>query len=137
MMLIREGFRRVVSANQSNRAGSAGEASDWLKRVAGRLIELTTGFSAHCRIMRNGGTSPANLNLQRTRRELTRLIRGIIRDANDSRALDDSQPAVTARFLSSLVRGILRDPTLGLTPEPVRAHIMRASQHGTAAGGVA
>lgn len=134
--LIRDGFARVVGNVREGLTRAVGAAAR-LGVVAGELVEFAFSYPDLFRVMRSGSFTADDSELQRSRRELTDVVTGVLREGNATGELADPFPELTAQFLLSFVRGAALYPPAGLTKEGLQQHVLRVMLDGVSSGRVA
>lgn len=135
LAIIRHGFGRVVQRIRAELSAPALDHWAQLRTIANGLVDFAFSFPDLYRIMRSGIVTPEDDELQRSRRELTDLITGVIRDGVRAGVLTDPHPELTAQFMLSFVRGAALYPPSGMTPEILRDHLLRVLRVGIAGAG--
>lgn len=139
LAVVRDGFARVIE-NIERRLKGESTAWDRLGAVVDELISFGFRFPGLYRVMRSGGLTPDDPELQRLRSRLTGLIERILRESTGSGELNDPFPELTAQYLLSFVRGVALYPPPNFSPATLRNHMLALLQNGLAtraAGGVA
>ena len=134
--LIRDGFAKVVGRVREG-LGLASGSEARLGVIVGELVDFAFSYPDLFRVMRSGSFTADDVELQRSRQELTEVVTGVIREGNASGELADPFPELTAQFLLSFVRGAALYPPAGLTKDGLRQHVLRVILGGVAAGRVA
>lgn len=130
LSLVREGFAEMVTTTCAHAGANHGTVWERLSAVIDGLIRFGTSYPDLYRVMRTGGMTPDDPEIQRTRRKLVDLIEGILRDGAGAGAVCDPHPEITAQFIMSFVRGALLYPPTGLTPRVLEDQIVRILQRG-------
>lgn len=130
LTLIREGFADMAAQAHADVARAGEDVWKRIAAVVAGLIRFATRFPDLFRILRSGRVSPDDPHLQKTRRTLSRLIEGILRDGVAQGKIDDPHPQITAQFILAFVRGAMLYPPRAMTPRVLERHVLRILRQG-------
>lgn len=107
LTLVREGFSSVVNEIRSRLEDPALSAWDRLALLLDGFLAFATRFPHLFQLMRSGVLPAEDPALQRSRRELAKLVEDAIRSGIEAGELVDPAPRLTAQFVLSFVRGVI------------------------------
>jgi AcrR family transcriptional regulator len=133
LAIVRRGFATVLERLERDLPACQGRCLEELRVVVGALLDFAFAFPGVYRIMRSGGMTPEDADLQCIRREVTERISEVIRRGVESGDLVDPCPALTAQYILSSVRGAFLYPPPGMTREMLSNHLMHVLRRGIGA----
>lgn len=130
LALVRRGFAAVVERLHLELPGCEGRTWDEVRTVIRALIHFANDHPGVYRIMRSGGLTPEDPQLQHIRRTLTDVIHGVLLAGVKRGDLRDTEPALTTQYLLSFVRGVTLYGPAHVSTVDVERHMLELLRHG-------
>jgi AcrR family transcriptional regulator len=129
--LITEGMAKLVETLRAQLADDSEPAWDVLKRTIREVVRFSVAHPHVYRLMRMGGPEDkTESRLVTDRRELGKLIEGIIRRGVRRGEMSDPHPELTAQFVPACVRASVLYGPRGVSEDVMVNHVIRVLAQG-------
>ncbi len=131
--LISEGFGQLVQRLRAQLENDAEPAWDALEKVVREVVRFSSAHPHVYKLMRLGGPEDhTEAALAATRRELGKLVEGVIRRGVRRGEISDPHPELTAQFVPACVRASTLYGPRDVSEEVLVNHILRVLSQGLA-----
>jgi AcrR family transcriptional regulator len=131
--LISEGFGKLVESLRAQLADDAEPAWEALKKVVREVVRFSSAHPHVYKLMRLGGPDDhTEVALVATRRELGKLVEGVIRRGVRGGEMIDPHPELTAQFVPACVRAATLYGPRDLSEDVLVSHVLRVLGQGLA-----
>ena len=129
--LISEGFEKLVETLRAQLSDDSEPAWDALKKTIREVVRFSVAHPHVYRLMRMGGPHDhTEAALVTTRKELGKLVEGIIRRGVRRGEMSDPHPELTAQFVPACVRASTLYGPRDVSEDVLVNHIMRVLGQG-------
>ncbi len=132
LAIVRRGFANILQRLDRELDVTSG-VWDKVAAVVRGLVDFAFQHPGVYRIMRSGGMTPDDPELQQMRKRLSDRVTDVLTAGVSSGELTDPHPALTAQYIFSFVRGAVLYPPPGVTPEILVEHVLHVLKHGITA----